>query len=119
MKKNNKIVYVAFADDILHKGHFNILKKASSLGKVTVGLLTDKAIATYRTLPYKDYKQRTYKLYNSSLQFNSSGTNFYHKSKLVPGAEQLPYKNYLKFFLNENFLKLAGSTGNLSQSFSI
>ncbi len=58
MKKNNKIVYVAFADDILHKGHFNILKKASSLGKVTVGLLTDKAIATYRTLPYKDYKQR-------------------------------------------------------------
>ncbi len=54
----NKIVYVSFSDDILHEGHYNILKKASSLGKVTVGLLTDKAIATYRTLPYNDYKQR-------------------------------------------------------------
>jgi|TARA_Y100000389_G_scaffold142831_1_gene140934 phosphoenolpyruvate phosphomutase / 2-hydroxyethylphosphonate cytidylyltransferase len=54
----NKIVYVCFSDDILHEGHYNILKKASSLGKVTVGLLTDKAIATYRTLPYNDYKQR-------------------------------------------------------------
>ena len=68
---------------------------------------------------YKDYKQRNYKLYNSSLQFNSSGINFYHKSKLVPGAEQLPYKNYLKFFLNENFLKLAGGAGNLSKQDSI
>ena len=58
MKKINKTVYVAFSDDILHEGHFNILKKASSLGNVIVGLLTDKAIATYRTLPYNDFKKR-------------------------------------------------------------
>ena len=58
MKKKNKIVYVAFSADILHKGHFNVLKKASSLGKVVVGLLTDEAIATYRTLPYYNYQQR-------------------------------------------------------------
>ena len=57
-KKINKTVYVAFSDDILHEGHFNILKKASSLGNVIVGLLTDKAIATYRTLPYNDFKKR-------------------------------------------------------------
>ena len=28
------------------------------MGNVTVGLLTDKAIATYRTLPYNDFKKR-------------------------------------------------------------
>ena len=58
-KKINKTVYVAFSDDILHEGHFNILKKASSLGNVIVGLLTDKAIATYRTLPYNDFKKES------------------------------------------------------------
>ena len=44
--------------DILHEGHINILKKASKLGEVTVGLLTDAAIASYKKLPHLDYKQR-------------------------------------------------------------
>ena len=47
MKKKN-LVYVALAADILHEGHINILKIASSYGKVVVGLLTDKAIASYK-----------------------------------------------------------------------
>lgn len=38
--KNKKKVYVAFAADVLHEGHLKILKKAKSLGQVTVGLLT-------------------------------------------------------------------------------
>ena len=57
-KKINKIVYVGFAADILHEGHINILKAASKLGKVIVGLLTDKAITSYRQLPHLNYKQR-------------------------------------------------------------
>ena len=57
-KKINKIVYVAFSADILHEGHINILKAASKLGKVIVGLLTDKAITSYRQLPHLNYKQR-------------------------------------------------------------
>ena len=56
--KNIKKVYVAFSADILHEGHINILKKASKLGKVTVGLLTDKAITSYKQLPHLNYKQR-------------------------------------------------------------
>jgi len=44
--------------DLLHPGHINILKQASKLGAVTVGLLTDKAIASYKRLPYMDYDQR-------------------------------------------------------------
>ena len=53
-----KTVYVAFSDDILHEGHINILKKASSYGKVIVGLLTDKAITQYKKLPHLNYGQR-------------------------------------------------------------
>jgi len=57
-KINRKKIYVGFAADILHKGHINILKIASRLGEVTVGLLTDSAIATYKKFPILDYKQR-------------------------------------------------------------
>ena len=56
MKK--KTVYVGLAADILHKGHINILKTANSYGEVTVGLLTDQAIASYKNIPYLDYNKR-------------------------------------------------------------
>ena len=48
-------VYVALSADILHDGHINILRKASALGKVTVGLLTDKAIFEYKELPVLNF----------------------------------------------------------------
>ena len=44
--------------DIIHPGHLNIIKEGAKLGKVTVGVLTDKAIASYKRLPYLDYEQR-------------------------------------------------------------
>ena len=44
--------------DLIHPGHLNILKVASEYGKVTVGLLTDAAIASYKRLPYMNYDQR-------------------------------------------------------------
>ena len=53
-----KKVYVGLAVDIIHEGHINILKKANTLGDVTVGLLTDEAIASYKNIPYLDFKQR-------------------------------------------------------------
>ena len=55
---SKKKVYVGLAADILHEGHINILKTANKLGEVTVGLLTDKAISTYKQLPHLNYKQR-------------------------------------------------------------
>ena len=56
--KNKKKVYVGLAADILHEGHINILQIASKLGDVTVGLLTDSAISSYKKLPYLNYRQR-------------------------------------------------------------
>ena len=51
-------VYVALSADILHHGHINIFKKASDMGDVIVGLLTDKAIAEHKRLPFLEYSQR-------------------------------------------------------------
>ena len=53
-----KLVYVGLSADIIHEGHINILKIANSLGDVVVGLLTDDAIASYKNIPYLDYKRR-------------------------------------------------------------
>lgn len=51
-------VYVGMSADLVHPGHLNILRKASSLGEVTVGLLTDEAIASYKRLPFMTYAER-------------------------------------------------------------
>jgi phosphoenolpyruvate mutase len=56
MKK--KTAYVGIAGDILHEGHINILKIASKYGEVVVGLLTDNAIASYKRIPFLNYKNR-------------------------------------------------------------
>lgn len=56
--KKKKLVYVGLSADILHKGHINILRAANSYGEVCVGLLTDKAIASYKNIPYLDYEKR-------------------------------------------------------------
>ena len=53
-----KRVYVAMSADIIHPGHLNIIKEAAKLGDVTVGVLTDAAIASYKRLPYMNYEQR-------------------------------------------------------------
>jgi phosphoenolpyruvate phosphomutase len=44
--------------DLIHPGHLNIIKEAGKLGDVIVGLLTDKAIASYKRLPTLKYEQR-------------------------------------------------------------
>ena len=53
-----KKVYVGMSADLVHPGHMNILKEAAKLGDVTVGLLTDKAIASYKRLPFMSFEHR-------------------------------------------------------------
>jgi phosphoenolpyruvate mutase len=59
-----KIVYIGLAADILHEGHINILNIAKKYGTVIVGLLTDEAITTYKSLPFLSYSQREMVLKN-------------------------------------------------------
>ena len=58
MSDTNKTVYVGMSADILHPGHINLLVEAAKYGDITVGLLTDAAIASYKRLPYLTYEQR-------------------------------------------------------------
>ena len=58
MKTKIKKVYITLSVDIIHEGHINILRTAAKLGNVTVGLLTDEAIASYKSIPYLEYNRR-------------------------------------------------------------
>ena len=51
-------VYVGMSADLVHPGHINIVEHAAELGDVTVGLLTDEAIASYKRLPHMRFEQR-------------------------------------------------------------
>ncbi len=51
-------VYIGMTMDILHHGHINILSEARKHGEVIVGLLTDRAIAEHKRLPYLNWDKR-------------------------------------------------------------
>ena len=53
----NKKVYVAMTD-IIHKGHLNIIDNARKYGDITLGLLTDRAIASYKRVPLMNFSDR-------------------------------------------------------------
>lgn len=54
-----KKVYIGMSADIIHPGHLNIIKEGCKHGEVTVGVLTDEAIASYKRLPFLDFEQRS------------------------------------------------------------
>ena len=53
-----KKVYVAMSGDVIHHGQINVIKKASELGEVTIGLHTDEVIASYWRVPILSFKER-------------------------------------------------------------
>ena len=53
-----KKVYVGMSADLIHPGHLNVLNEAAKLGSVTVGVLTDEAIASYKRMPFMTFEQR-------------------------------------------------------------
>ncbi|MGI5895433.1 MAG: phosphoenolpyruvate mutase [Oscillospiraceae bacterium] len=59
-----KTVYMSFSTDILHSGHINIIEKAAALGELTVGVLTDQVVASYKRFPVLSYDERALMLKN-------------------------------------------------------
>jgi phosphoenolpyruvate phosphomutase len=55
---NNKTIYLGLAVDLIHPGHLNVINEAKKYGEVVVGLFTDKAIASYKKLPFMSFEQR-------------------------------------------------------------
>lgn len=51
-------VYLSMSTDIIHGGHMNIIKKAAELGELTVGVLTDEVVASYKRFPLLPYEER-------------------------------------------------------------
>ena len=83
--KKNKTVYLGLSADGVHHGHMKLLEKAREYGDIIVGLLTDKAISTYKRLPYLNYEQRKAIL-----------SNFKGVKKIVPQEIQDYSKNIKK-----------------------
>ena len=69
----------------------------------------EKKSETARAFPNTDIY---YDVYNTALQVNKEGLQVYHKSKLVPGVEQMPYPALFKP-LEGLAIKLGGSFGSL------
>ena len=103
-------MYVGLSADIIHEGHINILKIANNLGAVTVGLLTDKAVSSYKKLPHLNYKQREIiiKKYKICLKSNTSKSLSYidNLTRIKPHyvytvmAPNLEYKKKLELMLS-------------------
>ena len=54
----NRSVYVCFSTDLIHSGHIALLRRARRLGRITVGVLSDEAVAGYKRFPLVPYPER-------------------------------------------------------------
>lgn len=54
----HRLVYMCFSTDILHGGHMALIKKASRLGRLVVGVLSDEATVSYKRYPLVPYAER-------------------------------------------------------------
>lgn len=55
---NENTVYMCFSTDVIHSGHIAIIKKAADLGKLTIGVLSDNAVASYKRFPLLTFEER-------------------------------------------------------------
>lgn len=53
-----KTVYLCFSTDIIHGGHIAIIRRAQALGDLTVGVLSDEAVAEYKRFPLVPASER-------------------------------------------------------------
>lgn len=53
-----KKVYISMSTGIIHGGHIQIIQRASKLGLVIVGVLTDKVVASYKNYPILPFEER-------------------------------------------------------------
>ena len=53
-----KTVYLGLTGDIIHPGIINIIREGAARGKLIAGVLTDRAIAAHKRLPYLTFDQR-------------------------------------------------------------
>ena len=47
----NRTVYMCFSADMLHSAHFALIRRAARLGRLTIGVLSDEAVTSYKRYP--------------------------------------------------------------------
>ena len=55
---NERTVYMCFSAEYIHSGHVAIINKARRLGRLTIGILSDEAIASYKRYPLIPFEER-------------------------------------------------------------
>lgn len=85
--------------------------------KIIIGASTAKRFLEGETLSESARKftdaEAYYDFYNTAFQFDSTGiAQIYHKSKLVPGVEKMPFPFILKYF-SALAIDLGGTVGSL------
>jgi len=82
-------------------------------GLITYSKFENKNLATEAVRFQEDFGY--YEMYNSGLFLNeASEAQFYHKSKLVPGVETMPYPKALNF-VSELLFSLGGTSGGYAK----
>ncbi len=79
----NKTVYISLSVDLLHHGHINLINHAKKYGKVTAGLLTDRAIRAHKRIPLLNFDQRKKILENITGISNVVSQNEYEYEKNI------------------------------------
>ena len=78
-----KTVYMCFSTEYIHSGHIAIIKRAKRLGRLTIGVLSDEAVASYRRFPLMPFVER------KSLISNIAGVEQVVEQKTLSYAENL------------------------------
>ncbi len=55
---NDRTVYMCFSTEYIHSGHIAIIKRAKRLGRLTIGVLSDQAVASFRRFPLMPFEER-------------------------------------------------------------
>ena len=89
--------------------------------KIIVGASTfklfEEGMELSETVRYHKGANRYYDAYNTALHLDTTGVQLYHKSKLVPGVEMMPFAYVLKRFksLSINLGGVSGSLGSQAE----
>ena len=78
-----RTVYMCFSADMLHSGHIAIIRRAARLGKLTIGVLSDEAVASYKRFPLLPCEER------KALFRNISGVHDVIEQKTLSYRENL------------------------------
>jgi len=80
---NERTVYMCCSTDYIHSGHIAIINKACRLGRLTIGVLSDEAVASYKRYPLLPFDER------KSLFENIAGVEKVVEQKTLSYAQNL------------------------------